>query len=828
MSSSAQVPESVIERIVELRVQREQNIQLGLEHRIDPRTSALRSRGINAELSALQEPIWHLPWEVQRQVMGRISALTKARLETAMPRRQAPDPPLRQQPPGVKRPDGRDIPQHRAPQQPHANKHPPLPPSVSRHQPAVPPPVVPHAPKPPANIPQPQPAYGGGGLGWQAWLPSQIPWWLLRRAFYPGAIGAILLFLRWVPNRAMRQPVGRVKRILGALVRWRRWFYGLVLVLLWCWIAPPNHDPYEFIFRFGIVMGAFGLIALLRWISESISGWISAHTDQESAPPLSDTYGTARYANLQGYLWSDADYVSEGVFLGKSSIPSWRWVRIDAAGVPICTTPEHHTLIVAQTRTGKGTRVIVPTLLRYAGSALVIDPKGENTAITASIRKNHLSQDVHLLNPWNELAAHFEERGLQSATYNPLDILDRNDPNAVAIAQTLAGAICPMPAHNDDPFWAGNAAAILTAVFLWLADQPGERKTLRRAREIISVPKGEFEANYLTRMAASEAFSGAIRELAAPFVGMAERTYSGIMTNLSESTRFLSDPQIKTATETSSFSMQDLATKNTTVYVVIPTDRMDTQKTWLRLVIASALHIFKHPDTKLRSRRHRCLFLIDEFPALGRLNEMPRDIATMSGFGVDFALVVQDLGQIKDHYGEARSEIINNCAYKWFCNIGDLESAKYLSESLGKETVHTVSESSSTGHGGSKTASTSYGETGRSLLTPDEVMHLGRDVAIALQPDDRPHYLRPIDYWNLPNAFSLVKQRCPQLYWDPPLAYDEHPDHPGSGSAARRKTKPQPNISRVKEVTKARPQFKPVEYIKSSLRFLGGGKDKER
>src|SRR5208337_38339 len=126
----------------------------------------------------------------------------------------------------------------------------------------------------------------------------------------------------------------------------------------------------------------------------------------------------------------------------------------------------------ARTRTGKGTRVIVPTLLRYGGSALVIDPKGENAAITANVRKEQLGQSIHILNPWNELATTYANHGFKPATYNPLDILDRDDPNVVATAQTLAGAICPAPANAKDKFWQGSAADVLTAVLLWLTDQP--------------------------------------------------------------------------------------------------------------------------------------------------------------------------------------------------------------------------------------------------------------------------------------------------------------------------------------------------------------------
>jgi type IV secretory pathway TraG/TraD family ATPase VirD4 len=529
---------------------------------------------------------------------------------------------------------------------------------------------------------------------------------------------------------------------------------------------------------------------------------------------VSDIYGTAHYAPTQLDVVDDT-CLARGLFFGKSSAPELTRLPLEIPGAPVCSTPEHHTLIVARTRTGKGTRVIVPTLLCYDGSAFVIDPKGENAAVTARVRRDQLHQNIHILNPWNELGETFPSRSLPPATYNPLDILVRSDPNAVAIAQALAAAICPAPANAKDRFWQGSAANVLTAVFLWLADRSelaGEQKTLARARKIVSLTRKEFTKDYLTLMAASEAFDGAIREMAAPFIDLADETYSGVMANLSENTRFLSDPQVKASTATSSFSMDELATRKMTVYVVIPTDRMDTQKTWLRLIVAAAMHSFKRPR-KRRESRHRCLFLIDEFAALGRVEDLPGDIATMGGFGVDFALVVQGLDQLKDHYGEARGTILSNCAYKWFCNINDLDSAKYLSDTLGKKTVVTesTSESTSSGdHGGSSSESTTHGETARSLLNPDEILNLGRDVAIAVQPNGHPHYLRPVDYWNLPKAFGYLRQGHPSLYWEPPLIYDDNPyvappppppppPPPGSdGSGRKEKARSEPSPGRSK------------------------------
>ena len=534
-----------------------------------------------------------------------------------------------------------------------------------------------------------------------------------------------------------------------------------------------------------VILVLCGLAAFLAFGAylAATRGHERSHIFDRPKEPPQDTYGSASFAEPRPYPTQMA--VFEGVFFGKSSLPgpshtaAWEMHQ----GGPICSTPEHHTLIVAKTGTGKGTRVIIPTLLRYAtGSALVIDPKGENAAVTARARQKLLSK-IHIINPWGVKSGVFESLGFTPATFNPLDLIDRDDPNAVATAESLALAICPIEKGARESYWTDSAASLLTAVLLWLTDQPGETKTLARVRDIVTRSRDDLKKNFLVKMAASSAFSGAIRENASSFIDLAAETYSGVISNLNTQTKFLSDPQIKANTATSSFSMRDLTDKLTTVYVIIPPGRMKAQRTWLRLIVAAGMQPFKQQEN---NPRQRCMFLIDELPALGRLDDLPDDISTMRGYGVDFTLIVQGLDQLKARYGDDAATIINNCHYRWFCNIGDLHSAEYLSKTLGKKTVSTASSSTTTNMsptGGSSGTSTTHGETGRELLMPDEIMNLGRDTAILLNPDERPHYLRPVDYWELPQAFQHLKmtEGFEHVYWGKvPLQYDPNPYHGGS------------------------------------------------
>lgn len=502
-------------------------------------------------------------------------------------------------------------------------------------------------------------------------------------------------------------------------------------------------------------------------------------------PAVSGNYGTASWqmpSPAMNYMATPAT----GVFFGKDSHPSLNAVPIEEQwGKPLCSFPKAHTLIVAQTRTGKGTRVIVPTLLRYTGSIVVIDPKGENAAITAATRAQlhpGKTSPVHILNPWGVLDWQFEKLGLAPATFNPLDLIDRRKPRAVSIAQALANTISPSSGNAKDDFWPESAANIIAAVILWVVYQPGETATLARVREITSLPRTKFRADFMLKMAASSAFEGAISELIGPYVDLASDTYTGVMGNVGKALRFMSDPLMKAATATSSFSLADLRREPSTLYIVIPPEQIATHRTWLRLLIASITQFYRSggDDPKAGPPAHRCMMMIDEFPALGRMPDMPSDLATMAGYGIDYTLVVQGLDQLRHAYDRSANTILSNCAFKWFCNVGDLDTAKYLSETLGKETVQTVGKSENKGWnpgGQSSGESVNFGETGRPLLTPDEVQNLGRDKAIVLYPESRPHYVRTVDYWDLQTVFAHLQVSNPETYWRPPLTFMYNPYH---------------------------------------------------
>lgn len=468
-------------------------------------------------------------------------------------------------------------------------------------------------------------------------------------------------------------------------------------------------------------------------------------------------HGSAQFAPMQFGMPDPPASLHQGVFLGFSHKLGGQAAVV---GRPIVTNPESHALIVAPSGSGKGTKVIVPTLMLYKPSIVVFDPKGENAAITARYRRDQLGHKVHILNPWGELGDLFDGYGFSPATLNPLDVLDRDDRNVVANAQGIANAICFRP-EDKNPIWQNQAAALLSSILLWVTDQPGETKTLGRVADLASGGEAgeDLRKSLLPRMIASSSFKGAMRKSIGPFIHMADETYTGVIFNLNEALQFLVDDLLVEATDHSTFDIADLTRADTTVFLVIPPEQIKTKAVWVRLLLASVTGAFRRNRASKTGRRG--MFLLDEFPVLGRVEQMIEDLAFMRGYGLDITITVQDLGQLRTHYGEGADTILSNCGWKWFCNVQDLRTAQYVSSALGTTTIDTVSHTA--GQGGK--GSTTTGEMARALLMPEEVMQLGRNLAIAFNPIGWPHILSLANYWELTARFMQARKPA-DPYWD--------------------------------------------------------------
>jgi type IV secretion system protein VirD4 len=389
-----------------------------------------------------------------------------------------------------------------------------------------------------------------------------------------------------------------------------------------------------------------------------------------------------------------------------------------------------HILTVAPTRSGKAVTTIIPNLLRYRGSAVVLDPKGELYATTSKWRAENVGL-VYRLAPFDNgsdpRTFAFPRHG-----FNPLTRV-----RSQADARSLAQLMFPRDPHAPE-FFTEDAVAFMTALILFIQDTaPPERQTLSAVRRASSLPTNEF-MGLARRMASSRLAS--VAEAAHNALGKSgDRGIPNLRDTLHSKLAMWSDDAIRACVSRHDVDFEGLKERPATVYIDVPFDLVKPYAPWLRVVLKSAL------DAMLRNPtvpRIPVLFVLDEFAALGRFEEFRDAIRTHAGAGVRLWFFLQDLAALEESYPHGTWKPFLNCSVKQFFGIDDPFTAELIGKYLGTTTVAQRMTNASVnisaapggdlfGRGGSANLSLSSNEgiqlSARPLMTPDEVMGLLSD-----------------------------------------------------------------------------------------------------
>ena len=422
-----------------------------------------------------------------------------------------------------------------------------------------------------------------------------------------------------------------------------------------------------------------------------------------------DSHGSARFANRAELKKLQRE---DGLLIGRNP-HTGRLLHYDGPA---------HLITLAPTRAGKGVGTVIPNLLAAERSVLVIDPKGENARIAGEARRRFGT--VHVLDP-------FEVSGHPSAAYNPLDRLtpDSLDLGEDAASLTEALVMDP-PGQVTEAHWNEEAKAILGGLIMFcVCHEDRDRRSLATVREYLTLPPEKLRA-LLDLMQDSDEAGGLIARAANRFLGKADREAASVLSNAQRHTHFLDSPRIARCLARSDFAFSDLRRRITSVFLVLPPNRMDAYSRWLRLLVSQALQdIARDAEASVGAQeasqrlRTPTLFLLDEFAALGRLEAVERAMGLMAGYGLQLWPILQDMSQLKDLYGERAGTFIANAGVQQVFGVNDFETAKWLSQMIGQETAGFQTDSFKPGDG----PSFSNNLTGRDLLTPDEIMQLPPD-----------------------------------------------------------------------------------------------------
>jgi type IV secretion system protein VirD4 len=398
----------------------------------------------------------------------------------------------------------------------------------------------------------------------------------------------------------------------------------------------------------------------------------------------------------------------------------------------LCYDGEGHQLLIGPSRKGKGRSHVVPTLLTWPHAALVLDLKGE---LAHGDRRHQFPGTAGFraaLGPtiW------FAPTKQDSAKWNPLFEVRRGDHEVGDVQNLVACLIGPEP-KGGDPFWDKSAAAILTGVILHvLYTEPLERKTLTVVRERLASLKTyarEMRATLHRRnpLTGAPEVHPEILQAASKFLEDEERMQSAIRATAHAYLGLFADPIVAANTATSEFRLFDLVAgpHPMTLYLQPPPQDLARFLPTLRFFVEMAGKTLMADQTRTvqgHLKRHPLLFVLDEFPMLGRLGFFETAMGAMAGYGLKAYLVCQSPNHIRRTYGRD-NVIVDNCQVTSVFGTSEPGSAEWISSLAGKvfDTVEQVS----------RRRSVKAFENGSTVTTKDEERALIPAKEIQTLPD---------------------------------------------------------------------------------------------
>ena len=505
----------------------------------------------------------------------------------------------------------------------------------------------------------------------------------------------IVLFTTWAATQWTAWRLGFQPQLGAPWFELAGWPVYYPPAFFWWWYFYDAYAPPIFV-EGAYIAASGGFIAIAVAIGMSV--WRAREAKNV------ETYGSARWAERRevktaGLLGPD------GVVLGKLD---GNYLRHDG--------PEH-ILCFAPTRSGKGVGLVVPSLLTWPGSAIVHDIKGENWQLTAGFRAQH--GRVLLFDPTNP----------KSAAYNPLLEVRRGDWEVRDVQNVADVLVDPEGSLDKRNHWEKTSHSLLVGAILHVLYAETD-KTLAGVAAFLSDPRREIEATLKAMMTTPHLGEAGphpvVASTARELLNKSENELSGVLSTAMSFLGLYRDPVVAEVTRRCDWRIADLIAdaRPATLYLVVPPSDISRTKPLIRLVLNQIGRRLTE-DLHARDRRHRVLMMLDEFPALGRLDFFESALAFMAGYGLKSFLIAQSLNQIEKAYGPNNS-ILDNCHVRISFATNDERTAKRVSDALGTATEMKAMRNYA-GHRLSPWLGhlmVSRSETARPLLTPGEVMQL--------------------------------------------------------------------------------------------------------
>ncbi len=378
-----------------------------------------------------------------------------------------------------------------------------------------------------------------------------------------------------------------------------------------------------------------------------------------------------------------------------------------------------HALLFAPTGSGKGVGFVIPNLLFWHDSVIVHDIKLENYELTSGYRAKKLKQRVFLWNPASP-------EGI-SHCYNPLDFVSRKMGQMVDDVQKIANLLLP-----EQEFWQNEARSLIVGIMLYLIADKSKIKSFGEVVRTLRSDDVVYNLAVVLDTMGKDIHPVAYMNIAA-FLQKADKERSGVISTANSSLELWSNPLIDATTAKSDFDVRTFKQIPTTIYVGLTPDNIHRLQPLMKIFYQqTSAALSQRMPTK--EDKFGVMYMMDEFPTLGKMEQFQTGIAYFRGYKVRLFLIIQDTEQLKGTYEESgMNSFLSNATYRITFAANNIETANLISQLIGNKTVNQESLNKPKFLDlNPASRSMHVSETQRALLLPQEVINLPRDQQILL------------------------------------------------------------------------------------------------
>jgi type IV secretion system protein VirD4 len=479
----------------------------------------------------------------------------------------------------------------------------------------------------------------------------------------------------------------------------------------WSYVSAldlPQVAPYVGKIKLGGYIG-FGL-PLILWL---IALYFIARPKKQAM------HGDARFAN-SGDLNKHGMFKASGngIIVGKFK------------GDLVRLSGQQFVILAAPTRSGKGVGVVIPNLLEYQESMVVLDIKQENFELTSGWRASQ-GQEIYLFNPFAE--------NRRTHRWNPLTYVSSDPAFRVSDLMSIATMLYP-DGSDDQKFWVSQARNAFMAFTLYLFEKweddesrniPIALRSKPTLGQVYRLSSGDgTDLKKLYQQLSQQAFlSGNARSAFANMLSQADETFASILGTFKEPLNAWINPVLDAATSADDFLLTDVRKKRMTIYIGIQPNKLAEARLIVNLFFSQLINQnTKELPQNNKALKYQCLLLMDEFTSIGKVEIIASAVSYMAGYNIRLLPIIQSMAQLDATYGKDISRtLITNHALQIVYAPREQQDANDYSDMLGYTTVR--KENRTRAKGGD---SRSESEERRALMLPQELKAMGPDKEVFL------------------------------------------------------------------------------------------------